>query len=230
MKTIGILGGMGPRATVKFEQLLLEKLQGNDQEIPTIVSINDGSIPDRSSFLQGQGQDPVPAIQDNLKKLELFGAEIIAIPCNSASMPAIFNRLNSRMTLLDLPKIVAQDISKRGLNKVCVLATPGTVKSGKYQELLNDLGIETINPTKSLQKIISMVIANVKLGRIEEAKNLAKQIRGQIESQGINGVLLGCTELPLIKSYLVPKGVQAIDTLEVLAETCVKYSQGEPNE
>jgi aspartate racemase len=227
MKTIGILGGMGPRATVKFEQLLLDMLKGSDQEIPKIVSINDGSIPDRSSFLQGQGQDPVPAIQNNLKKLELIGAEIIAIPCNSASMPAIFNRLDSTMTLLDLPLIVAQDISKKGLNKICVLATPGTVQSGKYQELLNELGVETINPSSSLQKIISMVIANVKSGKIEEAKNLAKQVRSRIESQGVNGILLGCTELPLIKSSLVPKGVLAIDTLEVLAETCVKYSQGD---
>src|SRR6266542_21450 len=105
LPTIGILGGMGPRATVQFEQLLLDRLPGTDQQLPTIISVNDGAIPDRSAYLLGKGLDPVFRLQHNLEMLEQMDARIVAIPCNTACAPRIFNRLRTAVNtkLVNLP-------------------------------------------------------------------------------------------------------------------------------
>ena len=99
---IGILGGMGPRATVEFERRLVNLFAGNDQAIPPIVSINDGSIPDRTQFLLGEGADPHEKLAAAAKRLLACGATIICMPCNTAHAEPILGRLQAR---LDLPLV-----------------------------------------------------------------------------------------------------------------------------
>lgn len=227
MRTIGILGGMGPRATVQFEQMLIDRFEGTDQTIAPIISINDGSIPDRSTFLMGAGADPVPALQRNLDKLTAVGAEVIAIPCNSASMPRIFNRLTTTAELLSLPHLVVNHIQVKGFKKVCLLATAGTTQSHFYQKLCREVGSRCITLPLSTQAIVSSLIMAIKEGRVDEALVMARSIQRQIEVLNCDGVILGCTELSLVANNIIPNQVQAIDTLAILADACVEYSKGE---
>ena len=227
MRAIGILGGMGPRATVKFEQMLLDRIAGDDQQLPTIVTINDGSIPDRSLFLLGDGEDPVPRLQYNLNNLELLGAKIIAMPCNSASMPKIFNRLRSNVMLLNLPKLVVAKIEQQEVKKVYLLATDGTIESQTYQRLCKRAGIECIVPSVATRRMVTASIAAIKKGNSEVARDIARKIRVELESLPCDGVILGCTELPLVRKQLVPRDVICFDTLALLADACVELSKGE---
>lgn len=225
MKTIGILGGMGPRSTIMFEQMLLDRCVGSDQQIPTIVTINDGSVPDRSQFLLGFGADPVPSLQQNLNMLRLMGADVIAIPCNSACMTPIFVRLTTSAHLLNLPLLVVARVKKIAAKRVCLLATEGTVQSGTYQALCNVAGIECIVPTKDLQNFITEIIANVKIGNIVAAKigaRLAAQLIKRLECEV---VILGCTELPIVERQLIPSSTTSLNSLAILADACVKYSK-----
>jgi aspartate racemase len=225
VKTIGILGGMGPRSTIMFEQMLVERCVGSDQQIPTIVTINDGSVPDRSQYLLGFGTDPVPSLQQNLNMLRLMGAEVIAIPCNSACMTPIFVRLTSPAHLLNLPLLVVENVQKIAAKKVCLLATEGTVQSGTYQELCSVADIECIVPTKDLQNVITEIIANVKIGNVVAAKIEARLAALLIKRLECEAVILGCTELPLIERQLLPAGMIGINSLAILADACVKYSK-----
>ncbi|MFZ1250007.1 MAG: amino acid racemase [Candidatus Microsaccharimonas sp.] len=227
MKTVGILGGMGPRATVQFEQMLVERFEGSDQTIAPIISINDGRIPDRSTFLMGKGPDPVPALQHNLDKLILIGAEIIALPCNSACMPRIFNRLTSTATLLSLPQLVVSYIEKARFKKVCLLATDGTTQSHYYQKLCREVGSRCVTLPFSTQTTLSSLIATIKDGRINDARRMAITIKEEIAILGCDGVILGCTELSLVANDITPSAAQAIDSLAILANACVEYSKGE---
>lgn len=218
---VGILGGMGPRATVQFEQLLLDRLEGSDQELPVIVTINDGTIPDRSSFVTGVGRDPLPRMQRNLDRLEQLGAEIICIPCNTACTPQIFDRLHARQAkILNLPQEVGQVLVRHDARKVCILATAGTVASGVYQDVCGQAGVVAWVPPPHLQKLVDSCILLVKQNRLVEARQCASHVEAAIIAGDIDTVLLGCTELPLIKASLAPSRTQVVDTLEVLAMAC----------
>lgn len=222
-QTIGILGGMGPRATVQFEQLLVSKFMGNDQSIPRIVCINDGAIPDRSDYILGVGPDPVPRMQQSLTQLEVIGADIVCIPCNTACVPRIFNRLRpASAKLLHLPTVVADEMRQSGAKRIAILATPGTISSGVYQQVCAQNGVDCFVPDGLLQRCISECIALVKQGRMTAAKRVAAQVQALLAAQDVDSVLLACTELPLVLNELTPPHCTAIDTLDVLAAACKK--------
>ena len=229
--TIGILGGMGPRATVQFEHMLLERLTGGDQELPTIVAINDGSIPDRSAFLVGSGSDPLPRMQRNLTMLELLDADIICIPCNTACAPAIFNRLNpASSSIINLPEEVGRALQSSNAKRAFVLGTQGTIALGTYQNVCASVDVSYVTPTARVQRLVTQIIAAVKQNDMSRARDIASHVVVAIAESGCDTVILGCTELPLVKAQLVPPSCAAIDTLAVLADACVSYTQDNAKE
>jgi aspartate racemase len=224
---IGILGGMGPRATVQFEQLLLERLPGSDQHIPTIITVNDGGIPDRSSYLIGKGQDPLPRMVRNALTLERAGVSFIAMPCNTACAPAIYDRLAMQLAtpLLNLPALVIEQARNQQLESVLLLATPGTIQAGGYQQPLRRAGIDCILPNPCLQTLINTAIQAVKTNNLRLASAMAQKAHEQVARYGAPAVILGCTELPLIAEQLVSKDMLTLDSLAILADACVAYTK-----
>lgn len=227
MPTIGILGGMGPRATVRFEQLLIERMDGSDQELPTIITINDGSIPDRSSFLMGGGADPVPRLQRNLELLEYAGASIIGMPCNTACSARILGRLRPRTTttIVNLPLETVRSMRRDGADRAFILGTAGTLATRLYQDACEQNGIMYTLPTLRLQDKVDRLIAKIKRNELADTEPLAAAIRCAILRSGCSSAILGCTELPLMSEILTPARCRSIDTLAVLAEACARYSK-----
>jgi aspartate racemase len=222
---IGILGGLGPRATVAFEGKLLDKLPGTDQELPTIFTINDGSVPDRTKFILGEGEDPVPTLTKNLKLLEQVGVDVICIPCNTSFAPAIINRVKAEATVsfINLPEEVAKEIKRAGLRSVFLLATAGTMRSKIYQDVCSAIDVECIEPSEVIQSLTSQVINDVKSNDMSRANTVAAEIKAAVQESGAEGVILGCTELPLVLTALVPEGCQALDTIDILANAAINF-------
>jgi aspartate racemase len=208
--------------------MLINQLNGSDQDIPTIVSINDGSIPDRSSFILLKSQNPVPIMQRNLRLLEKLGANIICIPCNTAHIPIIFDKLKTRKsTIINMPREVVKVVEELSLKKVFILGTAGTLASKTYQNLCEDYSINYCVPKRSGQILVDQIIKYIKAGKTEPASKVAYKISRMIEQSGSDGVILGCTELGLIAESLVPQGSVSIDTLDVLARSCISYTKKE---
>lgn len=232
MTRIGILGGMGPRATVHFERILLDALEGTDQQLPTIITINDGSIPDRTTFLLEDGEDPVPQMQTNLALLEHANVSVVCIPCNTACTPAIFGRLkvSDSVRLLNLPGEVAKATKTMELKRVYLLATEGTATSGSFQQVCASIGAECVVPEPEVQKTVSAVIMAVKQNKMELARLYARRVKVQAARQKCDGIILGCTELPLVASDIAPPGCKVIDTLEVLARAAAYYTRKDEND
>lgn len=220
MKKIGILGGMGPRATVQFEQMLIDKVSGSDQNIPSIVSMNDGAIPDRTAFLLGFGEDPVPRIIGNGLVLQNAGVDIICMPCNTACVPAIFDRVQSalRVPVVNLPEVVVDRVKTLNIGRVLLMGTFGTMQFGSYQKLLEVAGIDFELPNQEMSFSIQEVITSVKTADMMSANTKAEQIASNINARDFGAIILGCTELPLVKNLLLPDDVLAIDTLDVLVD------------
>ena len=219
---LGIIGGMGPRATVAFEQRLLDAINGNDQAIPAMITINDGSIPDRSAYLCGDGDDPVPLIQHAIDTLEKCGATLLCMPCNTACAEPIFSRLQTTSApLINLPQVVVQATSKQNIQSMYLLATSGTVMSRTYQAACAVSGMQCTAPGMQLQPVVDTLIATIKRGQLSHARVIAERLCAILRATEHHTLLLGCTELPLVNEVFTRNGFTTIDTINVLAQTCV---------
>lgn len=214
---VGILGGMGPRATVKFEEKLLACLDGIDQDLPTVITINDGSIPDRSSYLCGAGSSPVPHLRANVERLVRLGANILTIPCNTAHVPEILDAvLGDRLIeLIHMPEQTIRFMSDLGTSSAAILGTRGLCESGLYQTIGTDYGV-SCRAFKSTQALVGQIILAIKADRIKVAKNLTNILAQRLESLGVEAVILACTELSFV-SQEFGEIFRVIDSLDVLA-------------
>jgi aspartate racemase len=203
MKTVGILGGMGPYATHAFYGHLLDQTDARcDQAHLHVVMDANPAIPDRTAFLVDGGDDPRPALIAAAQALKTLGADFAVIPCNTASAFIDDITAATGLPVISWIAITADALRVLGYASVGLLATSGTVRAGLYQDALEALGIEAVLPTPADQEIVMDVIygsASVKMQGFpgESAQDDLLRIASHLADTGADAVLLGCTELPL---------------------------------
>ncbi|HHY75192.1 MAG TPA: amino acid racemase [Firmicutes bacterium] len=225
-KTVGILGGMGPEATADlFMKIIKATPAKKDQEHLRIVIDNNPSIPDRTAYILGKGEDPTPFLIETAKNLEKMGAGLIAMPCNTAHF---FHRAIQEavgVPVLHMMKEVAQ-VLRGKVERVGLLATTGTIKTGLYETHLGDAGISVIVPSPADQEEVMEAIYAVKGGDLERGREIALRQGAKLAAEGAQAVIAGCTELPLIL-HDGDLDVPVVDPTRVLAEACVRIALGE---
>lgn len=152
---VGILGGVGPAATVDFiGKIVRNTPAGRDQEHIKLVVEHNPQIPDRTENLIGEGTDPTVAMYSSCKKLEASDADIIAIPCNTAH--AFVERIQPYLSIpiVNMLFETIQYIRRRYPERINVglLATSGTVRSRVYHEVAKTVGINLIVPDDDHQR------------------------------------------------------------------------------
>jgi aspartate racemase len=226
-RTIGILGGMGPEATARlFDRIIALTPAKQDQAHLPVLICNWPQIPDRTAAIKGQGESPVPVAAQGLQILANSGADFIAIPCNS--IHAFFPELQAatQVPLLHLIAEVHLAAVQRwpnNLRRLGLLATDGTLESGIYQKIFAAAGCEIISPDASRQKEVMASIYAIKAGEKRFREALAAG-RDLVERRA-QGIILGCTELSLVKNFLA-NDLPIIDSTEVLAQACVDIARG----
>ncbi len=222
MKKLGVLGGLGPMASVYFLQLIVEMTQaGTDQEHIEILLHSVPQVPDRTRYILGQsGDDPVPQMVEAGKGLVAQGAQLLAIPCITAHY--FQERLESRIgvPILNAVEETALYLRQAGIGHVGVLATDGTLSSRLFQTCFEKHGIECVTPDKQDQRaVMHLIYDNVKAGKPVEYP-LFEAVSEQLFARGAQVNLLGCTELSLIgRDHGLGPGF--LDVLEVLARKAV---------
>lgn len=222
MKTLGVIGGLGPMATAYFMQLVIDMTEAatDQQHIPMII-YNCPQIPDRTSFLLGKSSDnPGPQIIDCGRKIAQAGAELIAIPCITAH--ALFPEIEKELDtpVLHIIRETAVYLKQEGIRKIGLEATDGTVQTGVFQKELERQGIEVILPSKEKQEMVMHIIYNnVKAGRRVDMDRF-QQIEEELHEKGAEVIILGCTELSMI-SRDEKLGHGYLDAMEVLARAAV---------
>jgi aspartate racemase len=233
---VGIVGGVGPAATVDFMQKMIGRTHAHrDQDHIKLLVEHNPQIPDRTEHLLGGGEDPTVSLYATCKKLEAGGADIIAIPCNTAH--AFVERIERRLQvpIVHMPEVTAAHLRARfpGLREVGVLATTGTLASGVYAAALNKHGLQQVAPTAQSQARVMDAIygaRGVKAGYTDgiciEDLNAALD---DLLARGVRVVLLGCTELPLLLrgERVKRNGREAalVDPTDILARACVARAQ-----
>jgi aspartate racemase len=225
---LGILGGMGPAATVDFMARLIRlNPAARDQDHLPLVVISDPRVPDRvGPIVAGQGPSPLPALLAGVRALERAGAEAIAIPCHTAHhwYPEL-----AAATPLPILHIVDAALAELGRLEVPpgplgLLATEATLKSGLYQQRLAAAGHPPLMPAPEVMATCVLpAIALVKRDHAAEAAPLLARAALHLRAAGADHVLLACTELPIALAVAPLPG--CIDATEALARACLAWWQ-----
>lgn len=227
---LGVLGGMGPLATLDFQRRLLAATpaQSDQQQIPAVVW-NVPQIPDRQKALAGTGPSPLPQLLHGIKRLNQAGASHIAIPCNTAH-----HWYDALSEVSDAPILHIVDATLDALaqsddkpSRVGIIATKGTLDAGWYQRRLAAQGIETLEPTaEELARWFVPGCYAVKRGALVEGGELLVQQAYALFSRGAQKLVLACTEVPVaFETVNATFRHLTYDPAQALAERCSQLWQ-----
>lgn len=224
-KVLGILGGVGPLATIYFADLVIKMTDAkSDQEHIAMVILNHASIPDRTEYiLDNTKPNPLPVMIADAQQLERDNCNYIVIPCNTAHY--FFDEIQKSVSV-PIINILEETVSyaqKTVPNLRClgILATEGTVKSGAYQSIIEKHGLSCCVPSEDDQKSLMHIIYDqVKAG---EKVDICEFLRivGELKKSGSDAVILGCTELSVIKKDFNLNRADIVDSMECLARASI---------
>lgn len=223
---IGVLGGMGPLATADFYAKVVSLTPAVvDQDHVRMVIWADPTIPDRSSALLDGGVSPLTALTRGLTSLETAGADVIAIPCNTAHAYLEKLREVGTVPILDMVELAVADAMAAcpGLSRLGVLATRGTHAAQLYERRAATLGLELVLLAAHQQRdLIDRAIVMIKSGRdLHVASTLTRTATLSLRDHGAQAVIAGCSEIPLVTG-LAEAVLPIVDATSVLARTVVE--------
>ena len=218
-KTLGVIGGLGPAATTQFMNLIIDMTDAaSDQEHMDMIVFNAPFIPDRTGYiLDNTKASPLDPMIDIGNRLAAAGADFLAIPCMTAHY--FYDQVQEQVNIPIIHAIreTALELQKNGITKAGLMATDGTVRSHLFHNALAAFGIEVITPSAPEQEnVMHIVYQNVKAGVPADPARFHSASR-ELFDRGSQCVILGCTELPLVK-HQFDIGPGFIDPMEVMAQ------------
>lgn len=225
MKTIGIIGGMGPLATVDLFAKIVRRTQAQtDQEHIPILIDNNTRIPDRTAAILEGGEDPVPELVRSALRLEAMGADALIMACNTAHYFVEEIRRFARIPLLSMIEEAAKEAKARGLQCVGLLATEGTCRTGIYDRAFEAQGVRVCKPPDELEAhVMDLIYKGVKAGAATYPLEGIRATVAELQARGAECFVLGCTELPLaVEMYRL--AIPVIDPTEVLARCAIRFA------
>jgi|SRR5690554_4909436 len=222
-KIIGIIGGMGPAATID----LLTKIYSHssaeyDQDHVRVLADIDPTIPDRTDAILNQRWGIVPHLVRNARGLVAQGAEILAMPCNTAH--AFAGEVQGAITvpLVSIVDRTLEAVLQQGLTRVGLLATDGTLTAGLYTHQFARHGVDVLLPGAVEQRELMQAIYGFKGGETVESSHRAAAIFQQLLEAGAQQVIAACTELPI----LLAGQDKVLDPTTILAAALVELATG----
>ena len=221
-KTLGVIGGLGPVATANFIELVATMTEAaTDQEHMEMIVYNSPSIPDRTGYiLDNTKPSPLPQMAAIGNKLAQQGADYIAIPCMTAHY--FYPQLSAQIPIPIIHALeeTVRHLQDHGIQRVGIMATDGTIASRIFHGVLENHGMEPVTPDANGQKdMMHLIYGNIKAGLAPEMDRFYR-VRDALMQNGAEAIILGCTELALIKrDHSIGPGF--INTLEVLAQQAV---------
>ena len=224
MALVGVLGGMGPLATVDFMSRIvaLTPARRDQDHLPMIVA-NLARTPDRRCAILREGIDPLPALLAGIDLLNRCAVDVIAIPCNTAHHWHAQMRSHSAAPVLHIGEASLAALPA-GIAQVAVLATAGTLVSGFYQAALQAHGIEAVVPSADAQRDIDACIDAVKAGEIGVAASRLARSLATLKRRGVAVAIMACTEIPIAAAPLGDTSMLLIDSTLELARAVLAYA------
>ena len=216
---LGILGGLGPMSTVCFYEMLTARTQAaSDRDHIDMVISSRATTPDRTAYILGHSDhNPLPVMIEDARRLAAYGATLLAVPCNTAHF--FYDALNAAVDIpiLNIIEETVSALSAMKVRQVGILATEGTVSSGAYHKICSAYGIRAVAPSaEDQQRLNALIYQSIKSGIRPRAQDL-ERIAAPLYRAGCERLILGCTELSLIKRDCALDDQIYVDSTEVLA-------------
>lgn len=223
-RLVGVIGGMGPDATIDFMTKVIEKTPaGCDQDHIRMLVEHNPRIPSRQMAMRGKGEDPGPLLAEIAARLEANGADFIVMPCNAAH---VWQDGITAATSIPFISIIAESVSKSlqcagNDGAVGLLTTPACFAAGLYQRALADAKREVI--LQSSEELIETMsfIDRIKAGdKSEPVVTGLRELADLLVTRGATTIIAACTELPLVLNQsMLP--VPLVKSTDVLAQKTV---------
>ncbi len=200
MKTLGVIGGMGPAATFDFcARLTAAMPAARDQDHPRILVDCDPSIPDRNAAMRGDGLSPAPRLAAIAAALTGQGAQVLAMPCNTAHAFRAAVDDAAPGALVCMITATTQETVQTGATRIGLLAADGCLASGLYQTALTQHALTPVLLPPDDQRRFMDLIYRIKSGDTgEDARTGMRAAAQRLAEDGAEAVIAGCTEAPLV--------------------------------
>lgn len=224
-KTIGIIGGMGPMATIDLYRKIIEVTPAHSdmEHIHAIIDSNT-LIPDRTAYILGKGKDPATEMIRTAISLENMGADFLIMACNTAYY--YYDRIIPfiKIPMLNMIEETAKEIAKLKIKTVGLLATDGVLESKVYEHKLQQYKIKVLKPSIESQKVVmDLIYKGIKASDYSLDITNFQGVIEELYEGGAEALILGCTELPLAFEMFSLQG-QTIDPTKILAERAVEFA------
>jgi|TARA_R110002072_G_scaffold3759_7_gene26846 aspartate racemase len=218
-RVVGILGGMGPEATILLQQRLLATVQARDDadHLPLLIDMNP-QVPSRIAHLiEGKGESPGPVLAEMAQRLEAAGATALAMPCNTAHYYAAAIQEAVAIPLLNMVDLsiarAAQALGDQA--QVGILVSPAVKLAGVFDAALERAGLSALWPADPAS-LLSAIRSIKTHGPTSDAERILAAAAAEISDRGAAMLLVACSEFSLIVDAL-PYGIPSLDTVDVLA-------------
>ena len=221
MYKLGVIGGMGPLATVKFyDKVVLNTDAHNDNEHIDLVVLNHSTMPDRTRcIIEKKDLEFLNVIKKDLEILDNIGVDVVAIPCNTRHY---FYDEFSKYTNLKIINMIEEtilEIKRRGVKQVAVFGTIGTLNSKVYDKYAQKYGIEVKELSDEDKNSVMDIIYKIKETNNLENKEFIEILNKYCDKDTIG--IIACTELSLLD---ICKSINTIDALDVLVNKSIELS------
>lgn len=221
MYKLGVIGGMGPLATVKFyDKVVLNTEAHNDNEHIDLIVLNHSSMPDRTKcIIENKDTEFLNEIKKDLEILERIGIDVVAIPCNTSHYFYDEFKNFTNLKIINMIEETILEIKRRGIKKVAVFGTLGTLNSKVYNKYAKENGIEVKELSLEDKKTVMDIIYKIKETNNLESKDFVEILNRYCNDKTIG--IIACTELSLLD---IPENLNTIDALDVLVNKSIEYS------
>jgi aspartate racemase len=227
-KSVGVIGGLGPAATLDFFDRILKRTKAQrDQDHLRVIIDNNTKVPDRNAFADGNGPSPAAAIAASARGLQNAGAEFIVMACNTAHAYEAEIRAAITIPFISMIDETVAAVAELRPERAGVLAGDACLAANLYQEKLKRAGVEPVLLSPDSQRTFMEVLYRIKAGDTGETvrRSMATLAR-KLEAQGAEVLIAGCTEAPLV---LTQDDVEAelISSTDVLVEKTIVFAGAE---
>ncbi|EED33167.1 aspartate racemase [gamma proteobacterium NOR5-3] len=229
-KTVGILGGMGPAATVDLMQRIIAATPAADDidHIRMLVD-NNPKVPSRmKALVDKNGPSPAPVLRAMARQLRDQGADLLAMPCNTAHH--YYDEVSAGVDIpfLNMMELVSSHIAKHqpGVQRVGLLASSALSQIRLYEPWFDALGVEVVYPPAEKQRALMALIVAIKANAGDALGFAALQDCAEtLETLGVDCLLIACTELSVISQQLKTP-LPSYDAADILAREVVIQATG----
>jgi len=229
-KTVGVLGGMGPAATLDFfARILAHTNASRDQDHIRLIIDCNPSVPDRNAAIAGTGPSPGPTLAEMARGLARAGAEFLVMPCNAAHAFESDIKGATDLPFIGIIAATAEALHRAEptVHHAGILATTGCIDAGLYQTALDRVGIETVVPQGATRDLFMQALYRIKSGDTGVgSKQDMMAVAEALIADGAQAIIAGCTEVPLV---LDPADVTVplLNSTDCLVQATIAAARGE---